>query len=202
MTTPTRPAPNVRYAQIRYGDDLRRVSLRELGDASLWLDLVVLNGLRPPYIADTASDGVLTYGDQIKIPVSVSLISASSSPSELFGTDLVVKRDRMLSVSNGDFDLVSGVQNLTQALRHHIMVEKRELAFHPDYGCYVKSLLGKVNSPTAGQLAAFYAKSAVLEDPRVSSVPSCTASVSGDSISIDGVVVSVAGRETELRVVV
>lgn len=196
----TRAAPNVRYVEIRYGDDLRRIALREMGNASKWLDLVVLNDLRPPYIAEEASAGVLAYGDQIMLPSPVSTLSASTDPSGVYGVDLLVS-GKKLRVVDGDFSVVSGLPNLWQALVHHITVEKRELAFHPSFGCYVRSLLGKVNGPTAAQLAAFYVKSAILEDSRVASVPSCDAVVLGDQIRVTANVQPISGKPVELKVV-
>lgn len=196
----TRAAPNVRYVEIRYGDDLRRIALREMGNASKWLDLVVLNDLRPPYIAEEASAGVLAYGDQIMLPSPVSTLSASTDPAGVYGVDLLVS-GKKLRVVDGDFSVVSGLPNLWQALVHHITVEKRELAFHPSFGCYVRSLLGKVNGPTAAQLAAFYVKSAILEDSRVASVPSCDAVVLGDQIRVTANVQPISGKPVELKVV-
>jgi hypothetical protein len=200
MTT-LRDAPNVRYAEVRYGDDLRRIALRELGSASKWLDLVVLNGLKPPYIADTGSQGVLAYGEQIKIPAPASTISASVDPAYVYGVDVLVTQKK-LRVENGDFAIVSGVANFSQALSHRVVVEKRELAFHPSYGCYVRSLLGRVNGPTAGQLAAFYVKSSLLEDSRVSVIQSCVAEVVGDQILVTANVQPISGKAVELKLVV
>lgn len=196
----TRAAPNVRYVEIRWGDDLRRIALREMGTASKWLDLVVLNELRPPYIAEVASAGVLAYGDQIMVPSPVSTISANTDPAGVYGVDMLVS-GKKLRIENGDFAVVSGVANLAQALVHHVTVEKRELAFHPSYGCYVRSLIGKVNGPTAAQLAAFYVKSAILEDSRVASVPSCDAEVLGDQIRVTANVQPISGKPVELKVV-
>lgn len=193
------PAPNVRYAEVLYGDDLRKIALRELGDASAWLDLVVTNGLRPPYIDRVASFGVLAYGDQIAIPAAVSTISADTDAAAVYGTDILLF-NRRLGVEDGDLAVVSGVPNLRQALTLHITVNKRELMFHPEFGCYVRTLIGKVNGPTAGQLAAFYVKSALLEDERVDSVASCVAEVVGDQIKVDAKVVPITGKPVDLGV--
>lgn len=196
-----RDAPNVRYAEVRYGDDLRRIALRELGNASKWLDLVVLNGLKPPYIADAAALGVLAYGDQIKIPSPASTVSAAIDAAYVYGIDVLVAHKK-LGVENGDLAVVSGVANLSQALSHRVVVEKRELAFHPAYGCHVRSLLGRVNGPSAAQLAAFYVKSSLLEDARVSDVPSCVAEVVGDQILVNANVQPITGKAVELKLVV
>lgn len=194
-------APNVRYAEVAYGDDLRAIALRELGDASYWLDLIVLNGLRPPYIAASASSGVLAYGDQIAIPSPSSLVSADTDPAYVYGADLLVQ-NRRLVVDGGDLMLVSGVANLTQALSHHIITEKQELAFHPEFGCWVRSMIGNGNSPSSSQLAAFYVKSALLEDERVDTVPYCSAVVLGDQIKVNATVVPITGKPLDLQLVV
>lgn len=194
-------APNVRYAEVRYGDDLRKIALRELGDASAWLDLVVLNRLRPPYIARLPGNGVLAYGDRIAIPASISIVSADTDEAAVYGTDIRLF-NRRIGVDAGDIALVSGLPNLRQALTLRVMVGKRELMFHPTFGCYVRSLLGRVTGPTAAQLAAFYVKSALLEDDRVDTVPSCIAEVVGDQVKVSVKVVPITGKPVELGVLI
>lgn len=194
-----RPAPPVRYAKVHHGDDMRRISLREMGDASRWVDLVILNGLRPPYIAEEPELGVLTYGDAIMVPVADSAMPADLDAEALFGTDLIV-RGKRLDVENGDFAIVSGIANLKQALTHHIIVQKGELGFHPEFGSHVRSIIGQGNGPSAGGLAAFYVKSALLEDQRIQEVPTCEAQVEGDHILVRAVAVPISGEPVELRV--
>lgn len=199
---PTRPAPPVRYTEIEFGDTLQSIALRELGNASFWLDLVVLNGLRPPYIAAEASAGVLAYGEVLKLPAGVSGVSPEASPADLYGTDVTVDRDKLLPIEAGDFVLASGIPNLSAALARRIIVEKRELKFHPEFGCWVRSLLGKINGPTANQLAAFYVKSSLLEDTRVLEVPFCEAEMAGEQIRVSATVLPITGKPTDLKVLI
>jgi hypothetical protein len=194
-------APNIRYATIDYGDDLRSIALRELGDATNWVTLVIINELKPPYIADIASNGVLTYGDAIKIPSSSSYIDAGSDSAAVFSIDISAAKKK-LTVVNGDLAVVSGLANLYQALTLHIDVDKKELGFHPEFGCYVRSVMGAMNGPIAGQLAAFYVKSALIEDVRVNYVSSCTATVVGDVINVEATVVPISGKPLDLLLVV
>lgn len=194
-------APSVRYATINYGDDLRQISLRELGDASNWVSLVVINDLKPPYIADKASNGILAYGDAIKIPAPSSYIDASADPISVFSIDILASKKK-LSAVNGDLAVVSGLANLYQALTLHIDVDKKELGFHPEFGCYVRSIMGAMNGPIAGQLAAFYVKSALIEDSRVDYVSSCTATVIGDVINVNATVVPISGKPVDLLLVI
>jgi hypothetical protein len=198
-----REAPGIRLAETRYGDTLQRIALRELGDASRWVELAELNELRPPYLADPAfvRRGVLPYGASIKLPSPASLVSASADPATVYGADLRLD-DGTLEAADGDWVLISGVPNLVQALRHRVKVAKRELGFHPEYGCHVQSLLGASNGPFPGRLAAFYVKSALIEDERVSEVPSCVAEVIGDQIKVTATVVPISGLPVDLVVVV
>lgn len=195
-----RTAPNVRYVDIQYGDDLRKISLRELGTADKWVDLVLLNDLKPPYIAEVASSGVLAYGDRISVPAAAATISAAQDPAAVYGVDAALSKKRLV-IEGGDIAVVAGIPNLSQALANRIMVQKRELGFHPQYGCYVHTILGRLNGPSAGQLAALYVKSSLLEDARVATVPSCVATVLGDQISVEATVQPVSGKPVELKVV-
>lgn len=194
-------APNIRYTTIDYGDDLRSIALRELGDATNWVTLVIINELKPPYIADVASNGVLAYGDAIKIPSSSSYIDASADSAAVFSIDISAAKKK-LTVANGDIEVVSGIANLYQALTLHVDVDKEELGFHPEFGCYVRSVMGTMNGPIAGQMAAFYVKSALIEDARVSYVSSCTATVVGDVINVETTVVPISGKPLDLLLAV
>lgn len=199
----TREAPGVRLAETRHGDTLQRIALRELGDAGRWVELAELNGLRPPYITDAAlvRAGVLAYGASIKIPAPASIISASAEPRTVYGADLRLARGA-LGAQFGDLEILEGVPNFVQALQHRIVVGKRELGFHPEYGCHVRTLIGASNGPVSARLAAFYVRSALLEDERVDAVPSCVAEVLGDQIRVTATVVPVSGIPVELVLVV
>lgn len=199
---PTRAAPPIRLAQVQFGDTIHALCLRELGDAAFWLDVIVLNDLRPPYIDATPALGVLAYGDVIKLPAGVSAIDAEVSPADLYFTDVEVDPQGQLPVAAGDFALVSGVPNLRAALARRVKVEKRELAFHPEFGCYVRRLVGKSNGPTSGQLAAFYVRSAMLEDSRVRDVPACAAEMTGDQILVNATVLAITGEVQDVKVLI
>lgn len=197
----TRPAPNIRHAAVQHGDTLQRVALRELGDASRWIELLVLNDLRAPYLAEEGAPGVLAYGDWIKVPAPGSSVSASLNTGDVLGTDLVLTRGR-LSAVEGDLALVSGVPNFAQALSFRVTVEKRELGFHPEYGCWVRSLLGDIGGAPSARLAAFYVKSALEEDPRVQTVESCSAQLDGDRVRVQATVIPLSGPAADLSLVV
>lgn len=198
-----RPMPAYRLADTLRGDTMQRIAVREMGSATDWVELVLLNALRPPYIVDdelARVAGVLVAGDPIKIPAATSITTADATPDAVFGRDLKVERGR-LRVENGDLAINNGRENFLQALRHRLTVVKRDLAHHPEYGNFAPRLVGRGAGPITSDLAAFYVRSALLEDPRVADVPRCVATVQGDSILVDADVVPISGRVTNLNMV-
>lgn len=193
-----------RQVETMRGDTLQRVALRELGDASLWVDLALLNDLRSPYIVDDAAllaDGVVLAGSAILAPAASAVSSASVDPVDVFGADVAVV-DGLMAADDGDFALAAGVRNIAQAMTIRINVEKGELPFHPEYGCYLRSLLGSLSGPTKANVAAFYARSALLEDDRVAAVPLCEATVAGDALRVEAKAELVAARSIDVTITV
>lgn len=190
-----------RNTETQYGDTMQRIALRELGDAKRWVEIVRLNKLRPPYLVDAAEDvrpGVLRTGSRILLPVEQGSTAENGRDAYL---DDVALTAGVLSVENGDLAIVSGVDNLSQALSHRIRVMKRELLMHEDYGCWVRSLLGQGARPGNARLAEFYVRSSLLEDPRVAAVDSIKAEVVGDRISVLATATPIAGRAVTVSTV-
>lgn len=57
----------VKEITIQGGDTLERIAQREHGDPLRWVQIAVLNNLKPPYIAPVAGDNVKTFGDKILV---------------------------------------------------------------------------------------------------------------------------------------
>lgn len=201
MTVFDRPLTGFRFAEILFGDTLQSIAARELGDATRWVELIAINFLVPPYLADQTAVGVLAYGGQILVPAPSPIISTATDPDRVFEKDILLGRDGSLSDLNGDFAVVSGRDNLRQAIKNRVETERGELIYHQDYGSLVRRLIGAVNGPTAALLAAQYVSSAVLGDPRVAKVTKSVAQVNGDVISVSLEFQPVVGRQIELEVV-
>lgn len=184
-----------RLVETQYGDTLQAISLREMGDASRWPELIAINGLKPPYLSALPGvDGVLQYGQMLRVPAAQVTVTAAASPEEVFGVDVALDASGALVAEGGDFSLVSGVDNLASALSHRLDTDAGELIFHPEYGSRVRRLVGKVNGPTTAILAASYAKDAVAADPRIDRIVAAQASVSGDAVSVSIAAEPVSGR--------
>jgi phage baseplate assembly protein W len=188
-----------RQAEIQHNDTLQRMALRELGDAAKWMEIANLNGLVDPYITGdelVASDRVALYGDLIWVPAATPMVSSLTSPELTFDQDVSLINGALTS-DGSDFNLSYGIDNLKQALSHRIGTDKKDLLFHPQYGCDVRRLIGGLNSPVAEILAASYIERALRGDPRVKDVPSCLATVSGDSIFVEAEVIPIDGRRLQ-----
>ena len=196
------PEPRYRLVATNYGDTLRSIAYREMGDAQRWTELVWLNSLQPPYLTNDeglAGPSVLLFGDKIKVPASAGLNSEDIDDELAFAKDAALV-GKLLQVNEaGDLLVVAGVDNLKQQLTHRINTPRGQLVHHPAYGSFVWRLLGTVNGPVAGLLGSEYVRSALLADYRVSSVKRSVAAVSGDSVSIEAVAIAIDGSEVALN---
>lgn len=197
----TREINGSRFVETNRGDTLQAIALRELGDGARWPELVAFNNLLPPFITDDASVAgpqVLLTGALIRVPAADNIVDANVDADLVFERDVLLDGAGQPSVAGGDFALVSGVANLHQAIVHRLTTDRGELPFHPEYGSLLRRIVGSVNGPTAGLLAASYAKSAVQEDSRISSVTSAEAQVSGDSVTVTVVAEPIVGRAIDV----
>ena len=193
------PLAGYRYVELLAGDTLQRLALRELGDAARWVDIANLNGLLPPYVTGDSAQASATlalYGAQLLVPSSTPMASVSIDPALVFERDVSLQNGRLMAIG-GDFALVSGVPNLKQTLQHILATDKRDLLFHPGYGCDVRLQIGAGNSEVAAFLAAEYVRGALLSDSRVSSVPRAVATATGDQIYIDVEVIPIDQRRIQ-----
>jgi phage baseplate assembly protein W len=195
MSDFTRQISGFRFVQTQYGDTLRGVALRELGDASGWAQLIWLNKLVPPYLTDNPAevrDGVLLTGSTIRVPSASIEVDAAAFPDEVYQADCQLVAGGF-QFQNGDFALVSGRANLRQALSHRIVTDHGELPFHPRYGANLGRLIGTLSSPVRALVAADYVDEALRQESRVKAVSKVTAEPVGDRISISAEVVPITG---------
>jgi len=194
------PLTGYRFVQTQNGDSLQTFAARVMGDASNWAVLIGMNGLIPPYLTDDPDSvvtGVVLNGSFLKIPAATA--PPSTDQDDVFKTDALLNPDGTFAITeNGDFALVSGVANLTQALENALNTDQGELIYHGGYGYLGRRLLGAKNGPTAGLLAARYAKQTVSSDSRISSVTDSTATVAGTVISTIVEAETIAGTKIPL----
>jgi phage baseplate assembly protein W len=92
---------------------------------------------------------------------------------DLFGDDIrLVDRAHgfdLIPGPSGDVDLAAGAANIEQALKLRLLVRRGELAplGWPNYGSRVHELIGEPNNARTRAMLMAYARTAILEDPRV-----------------------------------
>jgi len=164
-----------------------------------WADIAAANGLRAPYFTDTGLPATVAPGDRITVPVKTGASRqmpahapgdsayGTSRQEELFGRDLLLDETEGIAIDNRygalDFDLVSGVDNMVQAIGIKLDTEQGSNVLYPTFGR--TPLIGLVNTMERRILAEVDAERIMLEDPRVDEVLKVTFEVSGDTVSTD-----------------
>jgi phage baseplate assembly protein W len=116
----------------------------------------------------------------------------------VYGRDCALRGKQLSDNGAGDFAILSGVDNLSQQLQHRIDTPKGQARRHPDYGCSVHRLLGRVTGPTAAKLGASYVKAALKSDYRVKDADRVTAEVSGDSVRVVARALAIDGSSVDV----
>lgn len=106
------PSSTASYV-VSSGDDIHHLARRLCGDAKRWQELVVLNDLKPPYIAIARRPGVLGPGDTLLYPAKVQsnvngMIKNQDHPGQNYDNDNVTDSSGLLDQTYGrDIRLIS-----------------------------------------------------------------------------------------------
>lgn len=92
-----------------------------------------------------------------------------SQLDEFLKTDIAHKGDFVVSAS-GDLELISGLENLKEALFRRLMTTKGAIIHRPDYGVSIKSFQSALNSIENQRRLAGTIKEQFELDPRVEAV--------------------------------
>lgn len=196
-----RQQPSFRLVETLHSDTLQDVAARELGNANLWPELIWLNRLTPPYLTDNTAEvspTVLLNGSLIKVPAPKGVVTDDAQNGQVFERDCQLMNKQLMDDGMGDFAILAGVPNLKQQLTHRINTPKGQAKRHPDYGCLVWSLKGKVTGGTASMLGAQYVKSTLQADYRISTVIRSEALITGDATRVSATAQTIAGASVDL----
>lgn len=139
---------------------------------------------------------VLGPGDLLRIPTAENDGSSGAATyTDLFGTDLALTGG-FLTMTGRDLALVSGVDNLSQALRRRLLAGTGELVHHPTYGNTTLDHLGE-NTQTFLPNAYAGTIAALLGDVRLVRVNQVRVAPNGDEVTVDAVV-TVAGSRSAI----
>lgn len=195
----------VRRVPLNQDETMQGFAARVLGDASQWVDIANLNSLLPPYVtgdlAVAAAGNVALYGSYLRVPGAVPLIDYHDDAELMFERDLDLSTGG-LTDEDGDIRLLSGIDNLHQALTIRVVTALRELMFHPRYGCDVRRLIGASSGPLAVVAAGAYVKGAVEADPRIERVTTATSEAVGDSLKVTCECIPIYGPPRRVELVI
>lgn len=182
---------------VQAGDTIQQIARRQLGQADQWWVLVRLNRLIYPYIDGTGSSpapGVLGIGDSLSIPgnatdPAIQQVAAGQGTigqyAVLLGEDLWL-HEQTLATDPGSTDLETavGLDNLIFALQRRLGTRKGELAYHPEYGSHLEQHIGHPHDPIRQAYIRQEVRQTLLDDPRITSIPSLTVREYADHLAI------------------
>jgi hypothetical protein len=139
---------------------------------------------------------VLSPGDVLLIPlvevahalgITGLRISPHRDPRAMYGIDVAVTPvgEVMLDEKAGDLMLRGGPDNLKQALIDRLRTTRGSLPYHMLYGFNLEPFIGFRSAPIFPFFAAFEGRQSFLADPRVLSVDTINARISGDTLLLD-----------------
>jgi phage baseplate assembly protein W len=167
----------INLTTLRVNESLIDVAARALNNFELWPEIATLNGLEPPYVGATSSQGIAGWGSQLILPApGTNISSIGTLPSynaNYLGIDIYIGPiNGSMPPWAGDFQTIGGVSNLRISLGRRIQTTQGTLIYHPQFGSRIPPEVGKIQSNvTAGHINA-YGESALQSDPRVASVTS------------------------------
>lgn len=152
------------------------------------------------YKSNVDQGNILSFGSIILIPVSkniqnTSVLTSNIDDPQFLGIDVGTDAIGNLLVSNGDLELVSGTQNITQALYHRLQTPSNSLVLHPNYGNLLNTFIGRANIPTHAFFMEANLTQSLLSDPRIDTVQGTNANIDGDKINI-GITVTLKNGNT------
>lgn len=172
----------VNLATLLVGETLMDMAARVLGNFELWPQIASLNNLIPPYTGAMSSQGIAGWGTQLVMPSQNTSSSATGAKpsylSNFLGVDVYVGPiNGSMPQWTGDFQTISGYNNLAWALGRRLQTTLGKLIYHSNYGSRIPPEVGNVETNRAAQRITAFGKSAILSDPRVQSIISATSTL-------------------------
>lgn len=165
---------------LRMGESIFDVATSLLGDVSLYAEILKINKMSNPHFF---SDGTpLQAGSVILVPQQDSLISNSRLSQDPLLTDIKMIDGDLTFADNNDLLLVSGTQNITQALFNRVRTRQNELLHNVSYG--LSAFIGNPNSTFTLDLIAVEVAEQLLSDERILRVSDVTTELAGDRIDV------------------
>jgi len=181
---------------LRMGESIFDVASSLLGDVSLYTEILRINKMSSPHFF---SDGTpLQAGSTILVPQQDVLITNSRLSQDPLLTDLYLLDGDFNFADSNDLQLVSGAQNITQALFNRVRTRQNELLHNLSYG--LSAFIGTPNSTFTLDLIAVEVTEQLLSDERILRVSNVTTELSGDRIDVSLQLLLASGDTLEVVV--
>lgn len=134
----------------------------------------------------------------------------TASKQDIYGTDLrlvFTHEQADLAWSEQDLSVITGLDNLVQALTLRLLMDKGDLKplGHPDYGSNIRDFLGENMTPANRELMRRYIRRTLLSDPRVAEVLAITIQLLPqrlDAIGVNARVKAISGQTADIEVTI
>lgn len=187
---------------VRGGDTVQGLAARFLGNGMLWYDIVLVNGLKPPYISWAGGPNVARPGDTLLMPrlgggspTNSAARKTGAAAEQLFGRDCRLVETPTSRPGRPEVDLaidartstdlatIGGTANLVQAVQLRVWTTRGTMVHYPGYG--LPPTVGFGN--TAANLTALKVglRSTLAQDSRIAAVLAIRTSASGDTLEVD-----------------
>ena len=124
-------------------------------------------------------------GESLFIPTEqVTSMDLESFLDTVGGEDLLLEDGDFSTDVYRDLTSVSGLDNISQRIRHRLETERGELPLHPAYGSNIYQFIGR-EEPYIDDLIRLEVQQVVLEDPAVEAVENVTIRKVGTSVYYD-----------------
>jgi hypothetical protein len=213
--------------KIQRGDTLQSLAAKFLGDARLWKNIAITNGLKPPFISDieirdltrgSPLPNTLGRGDSILIPSFAKSPAAQplltthgvrpEEPNEvhLLGRDFMLAEDPVtrritipIDVEGGAVDAkyVAGLPNLQQGIKTRLDTERGSDILYQLLG--VQAVVGLTNKTIDVEAAKFRVGEAITMDPRIAALVQIEFEATGDDRLATDMTVEVRGFSEPLQ---
>ncbi|MDE3023552.1 MAG: hypothetical protein KGI54_17165, partial [Pseudomonadota bacterium] len=180
---------NIQTVQILEGDTLMSIAARALGNFELWQQIAMVNSLLPPYISsDITIPNTAAPGQYIFLPTGATIQAGTAVPSyttNYLGVDIYYGPigQNMLTWT-GDFNTISGYNNLAMALGRRLQTPLGALIYHENFGSRLPFMVGSIMTANDLQVAQEYTKSSLLSDPRSATVLTSSAQYNNYAIAV------------------
>lgn len=123
--------------------------------------------------------------------VRIGRESPKSAYEQQMGVDLKLKNNDLVLSASGDFDLISGTNNLLQAINTKFKTRPGELTIHLNFGLASEPGVRALPENIISHKVAV--KQLLLSDPRIEAVERLTVQADGDTLRTEGYAVTASG---------